>query len=184
MFFNLRVLGEEEHEDLLRDLVYELTKLMLNSAAPISLSKCVFVGPETLGKTMARIAHEEHLNRHSITVPWLWFKTNETPQGKTYSWGDDCDPNIVDGKTVFWLDDLFNAFSTFQRTRPLIESTSTKIVAGAIVDRGANVARQWGIHQIISLESVDAQAHNPEACPHCKEGLPLTCPKTGDVIAT
>jgi len=181
-FFNLRVLGKDEHEDLLRNLVYELTSQLLNSVAPISMSQCVFVGPESLGKAMAQIAHEEHLERHNVNIPWLWFKANQTEQGKTYEWGDDCDSSIIAGKTVFWLDDLFNRFSTFQRTRHMLEPAANRIIAGAIVDRGGNTARQWGLHAIISLESVSAQAHNPDSCPLCKSDTPLLDPKTDEVI--
>lgn len=175
-YANCRFLTKPEFERTLRTIVFQLFLKVITQASFDIKKKIVVVGPETLGATMVRYAAEEFKNHANTDVHSAVFTARKHRDGaKTFEWGIENPPvtEVCKDAQMIWMDDLLNASSTFQRTRPLIEGFDQNIVLATIVDRSGLSAEELDVWRSVSLLQYSMPRYPESECPFCKKNVPI-----------
>lgn len=175
-YANCRFLGESGYAEDLRNIAYELLRKSIQIAG-IDLAKPIaLVGPETLGAKMVRFAMEEHNRRHTTRIRHGIFDAVKGANGvKTFRWSTE-NPRIEQvcaGAQIIWMDDLLNAGSTFERTRPFIEHFGQLRAIAVIVDRSGLTANDLGVSHIVFHVRYQMARYPADDCPLCRNKVPI-----------
>jgi orotate phosphoribosyltransferase len=112
-----------------------------------------------------------HEVARALRVPALFAERDPASKGMTLRRGFEVKPG---DRAVVIEDVITTGGSTKEVIRLLQGSGAEVVVAGSIIDRSGNTA-DVGVERV-SLETLYPETHNPEDCPLCREGLPVTKP--------
>lgn len=182
-YVDYRPLGRKpEYAYILRRASLYLFRQIVRNARIEVGQPITLVGPDTLGAAMAAqvfYAAKGELspiieNRSLLRL--CMFKKN--PEDKSFTWSEK-DSKIlsalVNTKTqVIWFDDLLNAGSTFDKTRPMVEALGAKIIGvGVLGNRSGKTADDLGVKYLAELERFDFDRFPETECPSCRDEVPI-----------
>jgi orotate phosphoribosyltransferase len=179
-YVDYRPLGRKpEYAYILRRASLYLFRQIVREARIEFGQPITLVGPDTLGAAMAAqvfYATNGELPQNRSLLRLCMFKKN--PEDKSFTWSEK-DSKILSALVstetqVIWFDDLLNAGSTFDKTRPMVEALGAKIIGvGVLGNRSGKTAVDLGVKHLAELERFDFDRFPESDCPSCHDGLPV-----------
>jgi orotate phosphoribosyltransferase len=123
----------------------------------------IVCGPATGGIILAQ------WTGHHLDLPAVY--TEKAADGMVLKRGYD---KLVAGKRVLVVEDVLNTGGSIKETIAAVREAGGDVVAAAaLVNRGAVTAAQIGAPVLTALLDVALDAWDAEACPLCRDGVPI-----------
>jgi orotate phosphoribosyltransferase len=112
-----------------------------------------------------------HEVARALKVPALFAERDASTREMTLRRGFEVKP----GDRAVVIEDVITTGGSTKEVIRLLQSLGAEVVAAAsIIDRSGNTA-EVGVERV-ALETMHPETYNPEDCPLCREGLPVTKP--------
>lgn len=153
----------------------ERASMNMVGTMPITTVPDIYVGPETLGRTLAAFMALGHYPSRLA----LWCNVVDNHDGKVASWPAKMgfETHLKPGMTAIVVDDLLTTGSSVIPVIELLREADVEVLGVAVVVRRnpGVTAETLGVPNLWVLEDVyGGQTWSPEDCPLCKAERPLT----------
>jgi orotate phosphoribosyltransferase len=171
--------GEHGSEWIDKDAVYPHTERTSELAARIAVSVAglgieVVCGPATGGLIIAQwVAH--HLGALAVfgEHPDMFQPASDPGARRPFILKRGYD-RVVRDRRVLVVDDVINTGYSIRGIVDVVRSNGGRVsVAAAVCNRGALIAAQLGVEQLVSLADIKLQSWAAEDCPLCRDGVPV-----------
>jgi orotate phosphoribosyltransferase len=141
--------------------VAELCRFLADAAAPHRPE--VVCGPAMGGIILAQ------WTGHHLGLPAIYAE--KTAGGMALRRGYD---KLVAGRRVLVVEDILNTGGSIRETIAAVREAGGDVVAAAaLVNRGGVTAADVGAPQLVALLDVALDAWDPDACPLCRDSVPI-----------
>lgn len=155
-----KVLAYPEHAETLgRQLAASIQAKLTGPAATVVVSPAI--GGIVIGHEVGR----------ALRVPALFAERDASSREMTLRRGFEVKP----GDRAVVVEDVITTGGSTKEVIRLLQKLGAEVVAaGSIIDRSGNTA-EVGVERV-ALEILHPETYDPDHCPLCRQGLPVTKP--------